>query len=89
MKKYVCTYREAGDRAYELASILTKDKSKFEGNFRLWAWYCRRFPFAELADTAYEKVSLERQGEIHDAVTAFQHWLTEKYGKQQLKGNEK
>ena len=47
----------------------------------LWAWYCRHFDAGRIVDKAHEYASMQRQGEVRDAVTAFQAWLKKEYGK--------
>ena len=72
-----CSYDEAGAAADEIIG------SCF-GTMRdhaLWAWYCRHFDAGRIVEKAYEYASMQRQGEVRDAVTAFQAWLRKTYGK--------
>lgn len=74
----VCSYREAGDRARQLCDILGLGAShrNYESSFRLWSKYCRYYPWYPISEKAFELASKQRQGEIRNAITAFQHWLT-------------
>ena len=70
-----CSYADAGDAAREIIGNCF-------GNFsdlRLWAWYCRHFNRERIVDKAYEYASMCRQRELHDAITAFQAWLSKEF----------
>ena len=72
-----CSYEEAGAAADEIVG------SCF-GTMRdhaLWAWYCRHFDTRRIVEKAHEYASMQRQGEVRDAVTAFQAWLKKEYRK--------
>ena len=71
-----CTYAEAGEAAAEIVG----NCFGVEGDFALWAWYCRHFNRRRIVDRAYFYASCQRQGEVRDAVTAFQAWLRKEYG---------
>ena len=74
---YTCTYREAGDAA---AEIVTNCFPHRASDFALWAWYCRHFDRRAIVDRAYYYASCKRQGEVRNAVTAFQAWLRKEFG---------
>jgi len=72
-----CSYEEAGAAADEIVGSCfgtTRDQA-------LWAWYCRHFDRRRIVEKAHEYASMQRQGEVRDAVTAFQAWLRKEYGK--------
>ena len=71
-----CTYREAGEAAEEIVGNCFGAESDRD----LWAWYCRHFNRRRILDRAYFYASCQRQGEVRDAVTAFQAWLRKEYG---------
>ena len=71
-----CTYDEAGAAAAEIVG----NCFGAAGDIDLWAWYCRHFDRRRIVDKAYEYASMQRQGEVRDAVTAFQAWLRKEYG---------
>ena len=72
-----CTYDEAGAAADEIVGNCFGTA----GDHGLWAWYCRHFDRERIVDKAYAYASMQRQREVRDAVTAFQAWLSEEYGK--------
>ena len=72
-----CTYDEAGAAADEIVG----NCFGAAGDHGLWAWYCRHFDRERIVDKAYAYASMQRQREVRDAVTAFQAWLSEEYGK--------
>lgn len=72
-----CSYEAAGAAADEIVG------SCF-GTMRdhaLWAWYCRHFDAGRIVEKAHEYASMQRCGEVRNAVTAFQAWLRNEYGK--------
>jgi len=72
-----CSYEEAGAAADEIVG------SCF-GTMRdhaLWAWYCRHFDRRRIVEKAHEYASMQRQHEVRNAVTAFQAWLKNEFGK--------
>ena len=71
-----CSYDEAGAAAAEIVG----NCFGAVGDIDLWAWYCRHFDRRRIVDKAYEYASMQRQGEVRDAVTAFQAWLGKEYG---------
>ncbi len=71
-----CSYDEAGAAADEIVGSCFGSA----GDLGLWAWYCRHFNRKRIVDKAYYYASCQRQGELRDAVTAFQAWLSEEYG---------
>ena len=71
-----CTYDEAGEAAAEIVGNCFGAESDLD----LWAWYCRHFDRRRIVDRAYFYASCQRQGEVRDAVTAFQAWLRKEYG---------
>ena len=71
-----CSYAEAGAAADEIVGNCFGTA----GDLDLWAWYCRHFDRERIVDKAYEYASMQRQGEVRDAVTAFQAWLRKEYG---------
>ena len=71
-----CSYDEAGAAADEIVGNCFGDM----GDLALWAWYCRHFNRRLIVEKAYYYASCQRQGELRDAVTAFQSWLCEEYG---------
>ena len=71
-----CTYDEAGAAADEIVG----NCFGAAGDLGLWAWYCRHFDRERIVEKAYEYASMQRQGEVRDAVTAFQAWLRKEYG---------
>jgi len=71
-----CTYDEAGAAADEIVGNCFGTA----GDLDLWAWYCRHFDRERIVDKAYAYASMQRQGEVRDAVTAFQAWLSKEYG---------
>ena len=72
-----CSYDEAGAAADEIVGNCFGTA----GDHGLWAWYCRHFDRERIVEKAYEYASMQRQSEVRDAVTAFQAWLGEAYGK--------
>ena len=72
-----CSYDEAGAAADEIVGNCFGTA----GDHGLWAWYCRHFDRERIVEKAYEYASMQRQSEVRDAVTAFQAWLGEEYGK--------
>ena len=72
-----CTYREAGDAAAEIVANCFLHRA---ADFALWAWYCRHFDRRAIVDRAYYCASCQRQGEVRNAVTAFQAWLRKEFG---------
>lgn len=75
--KCACSYEAAGAAADEIVGCCfgtMKDHA-------LWAWYCRHFDAGRIVDKAHEYSSMQRCGEVRDAVTAFQAWLKKEYGK--------
>ena len=73
-----CSYDEAGTAAREIIANCFPHCAK---DFAIWAWYCRHFNRNRIVDMAYYYASCQRQGELRDAVTAFQAWLGKEYGK--------
>ena len=71
-----CSYAEAGAAADEIVG----NCFGAAGDLGLWAWYCRHFDRERIVDKAYAYASMQRQGEVRDAVTAFQAWLRKEYG---------
>ena len=71
-----CTYDEAGAAVDEIVG----NCFGAAGDIDLWAWYCRHFDRKRIVDKAYGYASMQRQGEVRDAVTAFQAWLSKEYG---------
>ena len=71
-----CTYDEAGAAVDEIVGNCFGTA----GDIDLWAWYCRHFDRKRIVDKAYGYASMQRQGEVRDAVTAFQAWLSKEYG---------
>ena len=71
-----CSYDEAGAAADEIVGNCFGGM----GDLALWAWYCRHFNRRLIVEKAYYYASCQRQGELRDAVTAFQSWLCEEYG---------
>ena len=72
-----CTYAEAGEAVLE---IIDNCFGTFENDYRTWAWYCRHFDRRRIVDQAYYYASCQRQGEVKNAVTAFQSWLRQEFG---------
>ena len=72
-----CSFSEAGEAAAEIVGNCFPHCAK---DYALWAWYCRHFDRRRIVDKAYYYASCERQGEVRDAVTAFQAWLRKEYG---------
>ena len=72
-----CSYDEAGAAADEIVGNCFGTA----GDLGLWAWYCRHFNRRLIVEKAYEYASMQRQSEVRDAVTAFQAWLSEEYGR--------
>ena len=72
-----CSFSEAGEAAAEIVGGCFPQCAK---DFALWAWYCRHFDRRRIVDKAYYYASCERQGEVRDAVTAFQAWLRKEFG---------
>ena len=72
-----CSYDEAGAAADEIVGNCFGTA----GDLGLWAWYCRHFDRERIVEKAYEYASMQRQGEVRDAVTAFQAWLGKEYGR--------
>jgi len=70
-------YRRAGEAAREIVDVLGAEPTA--DNLNLWSWYCYRHDPGIIIDKAYECASRMRQGEIKNAVTAFQHWLSKSY----------
>ena len=70
-----CSYDEAGDAAYEIVAGCFGNRNDLD----LWAWYCRHFDRNAIVEKAHEYASMQRQGEVRDAITAFQSWLSETY----------
>ena len=73
-----CTYEEAGIAAAEIVANCFPRNVK---DIPLWAWYCRHFDRERIVDRAYFYASCQRQGEVRDAVTAFQAWLRKEFPK--------
>ena len=71
-----CSYAEAGDAAYEIIGSCFGNM----GDLDLWAWYCRHFDRNAIVEKAHEYASMQRQGEVLDAITAFQSWLRKEFG---------
>jgi hypothetical protein len=71
-----CSFSEAGAAAAEIVG----NCFGAESDLALWAWYCRHFNRRRIVDRAYFYASCQRQGEVRDAVTAFQAWLRKEYG---------
>ena len=71
-----CSFSEAGEAAAEIIANCFGEESDLD----LWAWYCRHFDRRRIVDRAYFYASCQRQGEVRDAVTAFQAWLRKEYG---------
>ena len=69
--------REAGEAAEEIVGNCFGAESDRD----LWAWYCRHFDRRRILDRAYFYASCQRQGEVRDAVTAFQAWLRKEFPK--------
>ena len=69
-------YREAGAAADELIAILHGDPARDRAT---WAYYCYHHDIGILFDRACELASMQRQGELRNAVTAFQRWLQKNY----------
>ena len=78
-----CSYAEAGEAAAEIVANCFPHCAK---DVALWAWYCRHFDRSRIVDRAYFYASCQRQGEVRDAVTAFQAWLNERFPKPEAKG---
>jgi len=72
-----CSYEEAGAAADEIVGSCFGTMREHA----LWAWYCRHFDRRRIVDKAHEYASMQRQGEVRDAVTAFQAWLKKEYRK--------
>ena len=70
-----CSYDEAGDAADEIVGSCFGDRH----DLGLWAWYCRHFDRNAIVEKAHEYASMQRQGEVRDAITAFQSWLGKTY----------
>ena len=70
-----CSYAEAGAAADEIVGNCFGTA----GDLDLWAWYCRHFDRNAIVEKAHEYASMQRQGEVRDAITAFQSWLSETY----------
>jgi len=73
----VSRYRLAGGAADELIAIL--HASRDDDNRRLWAFYCYHHDAELILDKAREYAAMERQGELKNAVTAFQKWLSRSF----------
>jgi len=73
----VSRYRLAGGAADELIAVLGADPT--ERNRRLWAFYCYHHDAELILDKAREYAAMEQQGELKNAVTAFQKWLTRSF----------
>ena len=73
-----CSYVDAGAAAYEIVGSCFGDM----GDLDLWAWYCRHFDRNAIVEKAHEYASMQRQGEVHEAITAFQAWLSREYKEQ-------
>ena len=71
-----CSYDEAGAAAYEIVGNCFGTM----GDLPLWAWYCRHFDRNRIVDKAYEYASMQRQGELRNALSAFQFWLSREFG---------
>ena len=67
-----CSYDEAGEAALE---IIDNCFGSVRNDFANWSWYCRHYDRQYIKDQAYKYASLQRQGQLRDAVTAFQAWL--------------
>lgn len=71
-----CSFAEAGAAADEIVGSCfgtMRDHS-------LWAWYCRHFDRALIIEKAHEYASMQRCGEIRNAIAAFQSWLRKEFG---------
>jgi len=73
------SYREAGLAADTVIEILGAPNTS--ANRGIWAGYCRHFGPENIIERAYEYASYARQGEVKNAVTAFQAWLNNNYGR--------
>ena len=69
-------YHEADLCAQELMDVLG---STSRADHRLWAFYCYHHDHDIILDMAYAYASMQRQGEIRNAVSAFQAWLTKSF----------
>ena len=76
--KCTCSYREAGAAA---AEIVGSCFGTMANDYALWAWYCRHFDTRLIVEKAHEYASMQRCGEVRDALTAFQSWLTKEFPK--------
>ena len=72
-----CSYAEAGESSAEIVANCFPHCAK---DFALWAWYCRHFDRNAIVEKAHEYASMQRQGEVLDAITAFQSWLRKEFG---------
>jgi len=70
-------YQLAGAAADELVDILQPEDRI--GSKRLWAFYCYHHEVGIIFDKAYECASRKKQGEIENAATAFQRWLSDNF----------
>ena len=75
-----CSYAEAGEAAAEIVANCFPHCAK---DVALWAWYCRHFDRSRIVDRAYFYASCQWQGEVRDAVTAFQAWLRKEFPKKE------
>jgi len=66
-------YQEANLAALEIMDALGST-SKLD--HRLWAYYCYHHDRDIILEKAYEYASMQRQGEVRDAIRAFQAWLS-------------
>ena len=71
-----CSYDEAGALADEIVGSCFGGA----GDHALWAWYCRHFDGRRIVEKAHEYASMQRCGEVRNALTAFQSWLGKEYG---------
>ena len=71
-----CSYNEAGAAADEIVGSCFGGA----GDHALWSWYCRHFDGRRIVEKAHEYASMQRCGEVRDALTAFQAWLGKEFG---------
>jgi len=74
----ISRYRLAGGAADELIAILGAPPTR--DNRHLWAYYCYHHDIEIILEEARRIASLHRLGELDNAVTAFQHWLSDSFG---------
>jgi len=78
-RETVSRYRLAGGASREIMKILG---STSKDDFLLWCYYCNHHDIEIILEHARECASRWRQGELDEAIPAFQRWLTDTYGEE-------